>query len=350
MNLPPIDLDGRVEMIHGAGGRSTARLIRTLFHRHFANPMLEQGDDGARIPYPLSSSAEASECWVVSTDAHVVSPLIFPGGDIGQLAVHGTINDLAMMGAMPVCITATFILEEGLPLRLLDRIAASMADAAKKAGAPLAAGDTKVVERGKGDGLYISTSGLGRCAKGVTPSGQHAAPGDRVLLSGTLGDHAMALLMARNPGSFETPVLSDTAALNDLVSSLLDVAASGIHVMRDPTRGGLGNCLNEIAEQSRVGIRIEESSIPLHPRVRAATELLGLDPLYLANEGKMILIADACCADRILSTLRQHPLGRHAQEIGEVVASSLPYVEMRTSLGGRRLVDWLSGEPLPRIC
>ena len=348
MKLAPINLDGRIEMTHGAGGRATMRLIRSLFQRHLSNPLLEQGDDGARLT-DLPFDPEIEE-WVVSTDAHVVSPLIFPGGDIGQLAVYGTVNDLAMMGARPVCITASFIIEEGLPLQLLDRLIASMSEAAKRAGVPVAAGDTKVVERGKGDGLFISTSGLGKAPRAFTPRGSNARPGDRILLSGSLGDHAMAMISARNPSAFKAQFLSDTAPLNELVLSLHEVGFGGIHVMRDPTRGGLGNCLNEIAEQSQVGIQIEESSLPIQPMVRAATELLGLDPLYLANEGKLILIVAPDDADPILEKLHQHPLGQDACKIGQVFEAEIPYVEMKTTLGGRRLVDWLAGEPLPRIC
>lgn len=334
-------------MAHGAGGRASHQLIRDIFLFHFGNPFLLQGDDGAVLD-PLEPGFQGR--WVTATDAHVVTPLEFPGGDIGRLAVNGTINDLAMMGAAPRYLTAAFILEEGLSLALLDRIVASMANASKEAGVPVVAGDTKVVERGKGDGMFITTSGFGLMPHGTQCGGRHAKPGDAILVSGTLGDHAIALMAERNGLIFESPLLSDTAALHDLVANILMPRPEAVHVLRDPTRGGVATVLNEIAQQSGVAIEIDESQLPMRPEVSAATELLGLDPLYLANEGKVIVICDANDAEAILLRMREHPLGQQSARIGQVLASSRPYVEMRTRWGGRRLVDWLMGELLPRIC
>jgi len=335
-------LAGAVEMIHGAGGRATAELIRSLFRRHFDNPLLAQGNDQAQFPV-------AAGRMVMTTDAHVIAPLFFPGGDIGSLAVHGTINDVAMAGARPLYLSAAFVLEEGFPLAKLDRIAASMAEASRKAGVPIVTGDTKVVEKGKGDGVFITTTGIGVVPEGVEISGDRARPGDVVLLSGSIGDHGIAVLSKRENLSFETEILSDSAALHTLVADMV-AAVPGIRVLRDPTRGGLGATLNEIAQQSSVGFRLDEAAIPVKPDVAAACELLGLDPLYIANEGKLIAIAPADKAQLLLATMRAHPLGRDAAIIGEAVEDAHAFVQMRTRFGGSRMVDWLAGDPLPRIC
>jgi len=341
-------ISGAITLAHGAGGRASHQLIRDIFLFHLGNPFLQQGDDGAVLD-PLDSSSDGGR-WVTATDAHVVTPLEFPGGDIGLLAVNGTINDLAMMGASPRYLTAAFILEEGLPLTVLDRVVASMAVASKNAGVPVVAGDTKVVERGKGDGIFITTSGFGLIPPALECGGRHAKPGDAILISGTLGDHAIALMAERNGLVFDTPLLSDTAALHGLVADILMPRPEAVHVLRDPTRGGVATVLNEIAQQSGVAIEIDESQLPMRPEVAAAAELLGLDPLYLANEGKVIVICAATDAETILVRMREHPLGKNSARIGEVVASPRPYVEMKTRWGGRRLVDWLMGELLPRIC
>lgn len=342
------NIEGSITLAHGAGGRVTHQLIRDIFQHHLKNAWIDQGNDGALLPqaaFPTSSSD-----WVTSTDGYVVSPLIFPGGDIGSLAVHGTLNDIAMMGAKPLWLTASFILEEGLPLALLDEIVASMARASRHAGVPVVAGDTKVVERGKGDGLFISTAGFGSRLLGADCRGDNARDGDSVILSGTLGDHAIALMAERHGLTFETPLFSDTASLHELVKLLITEEASAIHVLRDPTRGGLGTSLNEIAVQSGVAIELDESCLPIRPEVASTSELLGLDPLYLANEGKMIVICDTSRVDQVLSLMQSHALGLESRLIGNVRASNRPYVEMKTLIGGQRLVDWLSGELLPRIC
>ena len=343
----PLDVkNGRVDMNHGAGGKASAQLIRELFLPAFDNPYLRQGDDGAVLPLALAPG----ERLVMATDGHVVSPIFFPGGDLGCLAVHGTLNDVAVMGARPLYLSASFILEEGYPLADLQRLVQSMGDAARQAGVPIVTGDTKVVERGKGDGVFIHTTGVGAVAADIALSGNRACVGDHVLVSGTLGDHGVAVLSQRESLAFATEVVSDTAALHTLVADVLAAAGGQVHVLRDPTRGGLATTLNEIAHQSGVGMLIRERDIPLHPQVDAACELLGLDPLYVANEGKLVLICDPACSAAVLQALRAHPLGRQAACIGEVVADAHGFVQMQTSLGGRRVVDWLSGEPLPRIC
>ena len=333
---------GAVEMIHGSGGRATAELVRNLFHRHLGNAFLAQGNDQAAFDVRAGRL-------VMTTDAHVIAPLFFPGGDIGSLAVNGTINDVAMAGARPLYLSAAFVLEEGFPLADLDRIVASMAHASREAGVPVVTGDTKVVEKGKGDGVFITTTGIGFVPEGVHISGDKARPGDAILVNGTLGDHGIAVLSKRENLSFETEILSDSAALHGLVAGMV-AAVSAIHCLRDPTRGGLGSTLNEIAQQSRVGIRLIESAIPFKPDVIAACELLGLDPLYIANEGKLVAICEKGDAKRLLAAMRAHPLGRDAAIIGEVVADPHAFVQMHTRFGGNRIVDWLLGDPLPRIC
>ena len=345
MSPPTRKLDlahGRIDMTHGSGGRAMAQLVDELFAPAFRNDYLAQGNDQAILPPPGGRLAMA-------TDSHVISPLFFPGGDIGSLAVHGTVNDLAMGGATPLYLSAGFILEEGLPLADLKRIVDSMAAAARDAGVRIVTGDTKVVERGHGDGVYISTTGIGVVADGVQLCGSQARPGDAILVSGTLGEHGMAVMSQRENLGFASPIVSDSAALHTLAAALM-AASPGLRLMRDPTRGGLATTLNEIARQSGVGMQLQEDAIPLQPAVRAACEFLGLDPLYVANEGKLIAVCPAAEADAALAALRAHPLGRHAANIGQVVADPHHFVRVRTPFGGERLLDWLAGEMLPRIC
>jgi hydrogenase expression/formation protein HypE len=346
----PLDLrQGRVDMNHGAGGRASMQLIEEVFARAFDNEALREGNDGARLAAP-PELLEGGRL-VMATDAHVVSPLFFPGGDLGALAVHGTVNDVAMMGARPLWLAASFILEEGFALADLKRLVDSMAAAAREAGVPIVTGDTKVVEEGKGDGCFVSTTGVGVVPAGVDVGGANARPGDVVLLSGTIGDHGVAVLSRRESLEFETAIESDTAALHGLVAAMLRAAPTGgVHVLRDPTRGGLGTTLNEIARQSGAGIVLDEAAIPIRPQVEAACELLGLDPLYIANEGKLVAFVAPEAADAVLAAMRAHPLGAQAARFGTVIADEHRFVQMNTRFGGRRIVDWLSGEPLPRIC
>ena len=326
----PLDLNtGRVDLTHGSGGRAMVQLVAELFSRHLGNEYLGQGDDGAVLPAPVIAGQAGR--LVMSTDCHVVSPLFFPGGDIGCLSVHGTINDVAMMGATPLYLAAGFILEEGFALADLARIVESMARAAHVAGVPVVTGDTKVVERGKGDGVFITTTG------------------DAVLVSGSMGDHGVAIMSQRENLSFDAPIASDTAALHRLVAAML-ATGGDIHCLRDPTRGGLAATLNEIAAQSGVGMMLQEKAIPVKPVVAAACEFLGLDPLCVANEGKLLAICAATDAERLLAAMRAHPLGRDAAVIGEVIADDHHFVQLTTAFGGRRIVDWLAGDQLPRIC
>ena len=332
----------RVDMTHGSGGRAMAQLIDELFVAAFDNEFLRQMNDQARFPAP-------SGRMVMSTDSHVVSPLFFPGGDIGCLSVHGTINDVAMSGAKPLYLSASFILEEGFPLADLKRIVESMARAAREAGVPIVTGDTKVVEQGKGDGVFITTTGVGVVPEGVDISGERARPGDRILVSGTLGDHGVAVMSLRENLTFHTSIESDTAALHGLVAAMV-AAVPDIRVLRDPTRGGLATTLNEIARQSAVGMMLHEDQLPVREQVRAACEFLGLDPLYVANEGKLAAICAPQDAGRLLQAMRAHPLGTNAAIVGEVIEDPHHFVQMETVFGGRRVVDWLTGEQLPRIC
>jgi hydrogenase expression/formation protein HypE len=341
----PLDLkNGRVDMTHGSGGRAMAQLIEELFGRHFDNEFLRQGNDGSVLP-PLTLGGRL----VMSCDGHVVSPLFFPGGDIGCLSVHGTINDVAVMGAKPLYLAASFILEEGFPLADLARIVESMARAAREAGVPVVTGDTKVVEAGKADGVFISTTGVGVLPDGVKLSGDRARPGDVILLSGTIGDHGMAIMAERESLGFSAPILSDTAALHGLITAMLATGAD-IRCLRDPTRGGLATTLNEIARQSGVGMMLDEPAIPVNGEVAAACEFLGLDPLYVANEGKLVAIVAEADADKVLAAMRAHPQGARAARIGTVHEDAHHFVQMTTGFGGRRIVDWLTGEQLPRIC
>ncbi|WP_298987092.1 hydrogenase expression/formation protein HypE [uncultured Roseibium sp.] len=334
--------NGTVDMVHGGGGRAMAGLIKDLFQRHLSNPILDQGHDAALL------EAEPGKL-VVSTDGHVISPLFFPGGDIGSLSVHGTLNDVAMAGARPLCLTAGFILEEGFPLADLERIVMSMASAASQAGVPVVTGDTKVVEKGKGDGVFITTTGLGVVPHGVEISVARAKSGQAILLSGSIGDHGVAILSKRENLEFETEILSDSAALHTLVADMV-AAAPDIAVLRDPTRGGLAATLNELARAAGVGMHLDETAIPVKGDVSAACELLGLDPLHVANEGKLVCLCEQADAGKLLSVMQAHPLGRDAAIIGRVTEDEARLVEMETEIGGLRVVDWLSGEQLPRIC
>jgi hydrogenase expression/formation protein HypE len=341
----PIRLDvktGSVDMTHGSGGRAMAQLIDELFVTNLDNELLRQANDQAAFDVPAGRM-------VMSTDGHVISPLFFPGGDIGSLSVHGTVNDVAMSGARPLYLAAGFILEEGFPLADLKRIVESMAAAANKAGVPVVTGDTKVVEKGKGDGVFITTTGVGVVPVGVNISGDLARPGDRILVSGSMGDHGVAIMSKRENLTFETTIESDSQALHDLIAEMVAVVPE-IHCLRDPTRGGLAATLNELAQQSGVGMALREEDIPVKPEVHAACELLGLDPLYVANEGKLIAICAPEHAEQLLAVMKNHPKGVDAAIIGEVVEDSHGFVQMETSFGGSRIVDWIAGEQLPRIC
>lgn len=334
---------GRVDMTHGSGGKAMAQLVDELFIAELDNPLLAKKNDQALFEVPAGRM-------VMTTDGYVVSPLFFPGGDIGSLAVHGTINDVSMAGARPLHLSAAFILEEGFPLEDLRRIVRSMAKASREAGVAIVTGDTKVVERGKGDGVFICTTGVGLVPpRVVAPSGERARPGDVVIVSGTIGDHGVAILSSREGLSFETTIESDSAPLHRLVARMVEVVPD-IHVLRDPTRGGLSATLNEIAQQSSVGMLIEERAIPVREQVTAASELLGLDPLHLANEGKLVAICDRQDAARLLETMRADPNGKDAAIIGEITADEHRFVQIETVFGGKRILDWLVGEALPRIC
>ncbi|QWF72515.1 hydrogenase expression/formation protein HypE [Methylomonas paludis] len=319
------------------------RLIEQIFIKHFDNNWLRQANDQAMF-------ASANGRMVISTDAHVITPLFFPGGDIGSLAVHGTLNDVAMAGAKPLYLSAAFILEAGLPIADLERIVISMAAAAKLAGTPIITGDTKVVERGKGDGVYITTTGIGVVPDGVNIAADLAKPGDAVIISGSIGDHGIAVMASRENLQFGTSIVSDSAALHELVAVMLAAAPGQIHCLRDPTRGGVAAVLNELAQQSAIGIQLIETAIPIKPEVSAACELLGLDPLYVANEGKLLCICQAAAVENLLKAMRAHPLGRDAMQIGTVQADPYHLVQMQTGFGGRRIVDVPVGELLPRIC
>lgn len=334
--------NGCIDLSHGSGGRAMAQLIDQLFLVAFDNQWLAQKNDQACFHVHSGKM-------VMATDAHVISPLFFPGGNIGSLAVHGTVNDLAMAGAIPLYLSASFILEEGFPLADLKKIVMSMADAAKEANVAIVAGDTKVVERGSGDGVFISTAGIGRVPDNITISGNRAKPGDKVIVSGYVGDHGIAILSLRNNLQFSTTIQSDTTSLHDLVSHMV-TAIPDIHCLRDPTRGGIATVLNEWANQSEVGFIIDETKIPIRTEVASACELLGLDALYAANEGKLMAICAPEDADRLLAVMQEHPKGRHAAIIGEVIHDPRCFVQLRTKLGGMRIMDWLTGEQLPRIC
>jgi len=338
----PLAAKDRILLGHGSGGRLSAALLREIFLPAFHNPVLAQLNDQAVVNVDGVRLA-------FTTDSFVVNPLFFPGGDIGSLAVYGTVNDLAMGGAEPLFLSASFIIEEGLPLETLRRVVSSFRQAAEKVGVEVVTGDTKVVEKGKGDGLFINTSGIGRVPPGVNLSADQARPGDSILLSGTLGDHGIAILSQREGLEFEASIASDAAPLHSLVAAMLEVTHS-IRALRDPTRGGLSSTLNEFAAQSRVGMVIEESALPIREEVKGACELLGLDPLYVANEGKLVAIVAAPEADQLLAAMRGHPLATNARLIGKVVEAHPGVVTMRTCLGTSRIVDMLAGDQLPRIC
>lgn len=338
----PLPAKDTVLLGHGSGGKLSAELVRDVFLPAFRNPALSRLDDQAIVNVNGSLIA-------ITTDSFVVKPLFFPGGDIGSLAVHGTVNDLAVGGARPLFLTAAFILEEGLPMPTLQRVVASLQRAASAAGVQVITGDTKVVEKGSADGLFINTTGIGIVPEGLTLSANRAQPGDKILLSGSIGNHGIAILAQREGLEFESSVESDSAALHTLTAEMLDVSHN-IRCMRDPTRGGLSSTLNEIAEQSQVTIEIEESAIPICDEVKGACELLGLDPLYVANEGKLVAVVASRDADRVVDAMRQHPLGSQARVIGTVLAANPGMVVMRTPLGTTRIVDMLAGDQLPRIC
>lgn len=335
--------DDRILLSHGSGGKKSQELTERVFLRHFRDPALLMLNDQAILD-PVHGRI------AVSTDTYTVDPIFFPGGDIGSLAVHGTVNDVAMSGARPFALSAGFILEEGLPMEDLERIASSMAGAAREAGVRIITADTKVVSRGAADRIFINTTGFGLLMEGIEIGGQCAVPGDRIILSGTIGDHGVAIASSREGIEFHTPITSDSASLNGLVERLMDTAGEEVHVMRDPTRGGLATVLCEIASQSGVGIEIREDAVPVKEAVKGACELLGYDPLYLANEGKMVAVVAGERATEALDAMRSHPLGLDSQIIGEVTSNQRGKVVLHTLLGGRRLVDRLTGEMLPRIC
>jgi hydrogenase expression/formation protein HypE len=343
----PLQHQDQIVIGHGSGGRLTHDLVRKVFMPRLSSTPLVAGNDSARILLP--DGAELQGHLAVSTDAHIVTPLFFPGGDIGRLSVCGTVNDVAMSGALPLYLTAGFILEEGFHVHLLEKVLDSMKAAAEEAGIQVVAGDTKVVEKGKADGLFITTAGVGWVPAGRQIGGEMARPGDVVLLSGTVGDHGIAVLSARGELGFEISVESDTAPLNHLIQAVL-AAAPHTHVLRDPTRGGLATTLNEIAVQSNVGILVEEKAVPVLPPVRAACEMLGFDPLYIANEGKVIAIVPPEEAQEALNAMRANPYGQNAARIGVVQDSPARRVLLRTPIGTTRILDVLSGELLPRIC
>jgi hydrogenase expression/formation protein HypE len=332
-----------VQLAHGGGGRMSQMLIEKMFVPAFDNPLLSRLHDGALLEVNGARLA-------FTTDSFVVRPLFFPGGDIGSLALHGTVNDLAMCGARPLAVSAGFILEEGMPMDDLWRIVSSLRDAAAAADVTIATGDTKVVDRGKGDGIYINTTGVGLVRDDAAISPQNARPGDVVLINGAIAVHGIAIMSVREGLEFETELRSDSAALHGLVAGLLDARAVDVHVLRDPTRGGVASALNEIAAQAGIGVQLDEAAIPLDDEVRGACEILGFDPLYVANEGKVIAIVAREAADELLAVMQADPLGRRAAIIGEIVDDHPGKVFLRSRIGGKRVVDMLSGEQLPRIC
>jgi hydrogenase expression/formation protein HypE len=342
-------------LAHGSGGQLGHELVEQVFLRHFANPTLSELNDSALLDISLYTqyairSAQYAPCLAFTTDSYVISPLIFPGGDIGKLSVCGTVNDLAVTGAVPHYLSAGFIIEEGLAWETLEQIVASMAETAVSAGVQIVTGDTKVVDHGAADGLFINTAGVGFVPPGRELGPSKLRPGDRLLISGTIGDHGMAVMMRREGLEFSSPLISDCAPLNALIADLLAACPDGVRCMRDPTRGGLVATLNEWASTSELGLVIEETEIPLRQEVRGACEILGLDPLYVANEGKVVVAVAPESADAALAALRAHPLGREAALIGHVTADHPSRVVLRTPLGARRILDMLVGEQLPRIC
>ncbi len=333
----------RITLGHGSGGRMSSELISRIFLKYFGNPHLDRLEDAARLPAPSGRLA-------FSTDTFVVDPIFFPGGDIGELAVNGTVNDLAMSGARPQWLSVGFVIEEGFPMADLERICRSMRQAAKQSGVAIVTGDTKVVGRGGCDGIFINTAGIGVIPDGFDAGPQHIRAGDRIIVSGPIGNHGMAVMLARGAMSFTSEITSDTAPLADLVQRLIDAAGNGIHAMRDATRGGLGAVLAEFAQASSLGMEIEPDRIPVAAEVAAACDILGLDPLFVANEGKMVLIVDSEAADTVLDTCRHHPLAGRATCIGTVVADHPGQLVRRTPFGTRQVVPVPAGELLPRIC
>jgi len=331
----------KILLVHGSGGKLAHELVEKSFIKAFDNPLLAKLDDSAVFDF--------SGRLAFTTDSYVVSPIFFPGGDIGKLAVYGTVNDLSMCGAQPLYLSLSFIIEEGLPQSELREIVESVQQATKQAGVKIVTGDTKVVHRGSADKLFINTAGIGIIPQGIDISGSNATPGDKVLLSGPIGDHGIAVLSQREGLSFSTQLESDCAPLSSLVAEMLN-ASPDIHCLRDPTRGGLATTLNELAKQSKVSIRIEEEKVPVREEVLAACEMLGFDPLYVANEGKLVAIVPAEDADRVLKAMRENPYGKDASIVGEVRAEHPGRVVMKTHLGSSRIVDMLVGDPLPRIC
>jgi hydrogenase expression/formation protein HypE len=331
-----------IVLAHGSGGKLSQQLIQEILLPQFRNEWLDGQHDGAVLTVNGARLA-------FSTDSYVVSPIFFPGGDIGKLAVHGTVNDLAMCGARPLYLSVGFILEEGLPMRDFWKVVLSMREAAATAGVALVTGDTKVVDRGKADKIFINTSGIGIVPEGVNIHPGRARPGDKVIVSGEIATHGIAIMSVREGLEFETEISSDTAPLHDLVNALL-AAAADVHVLRDPTRGGITSALSEIAQNARVGIHLDEARIPISEEVKGACEILGLDPLYVANEGKLLAIVSADEAGPALAAMRAHPLGEKAAIIGSVTDDHPGFVTMKTRIGGTRVVEMLSGEQLPRIC
>jgi hydrogenase expression/formation protein HypE len=339
----------RITMSHGAGGKATQTLIEAIFLEAFRNPLLEPLEDAARLPVPETAAAGAAATIALTTDSFVVSPLFFPGGNIGDLAVNGTVNDLAVAGATPLYLTAGFILEEGFPVADLTRITESMRDAAAAAGVQVVTGDTKVVEKGKADGCYINTAGVGTIPAGLDLGVARAQPGDAILVSGPIGDHGVTIMLARGELDIEADVESDTASLADLVAGLLR-AVPGVRALRDATRGGVATILNEIAKAADVGVLVAEDAIPVRAQVRGAAELLGIDPLYVACEGRLVAVVDSGQATDAVAALRAHPLGAQTAIVGEVTEGPAGLVTIKTTFGGTRIVDLLVGDPLPRIC
>ena len=332
----------RITMSHGAGGKATQTLIEAIFLDEFRNPLLEPLEDAARLQVGGARLA-------LTTDSYVVAPLFFPGGDIGDLAINGTVNDLATSGAIPLFLSAGFILEEGFPVADLTRIVRSMRAAAEAAGVSVVTGDTKVVQKGKADGCYINTAGVGAIEHDLDLGVANARPGDAIIVSGPIGDHGVTIMLARGELDIEADLVSDTAPLNGLVASLLE-ATSGVRALRDATRGGVATILNEIAKSADVGVQVSENEIPVRDEVRGAAELLGIDPMYVACEGRLVAVVDGDAADHALAAMRAHPLGEQAAVIGHVTADPPGIVQLKTAFGGSRIVDLLVGDPLPRIC
>lgn len=339
--VPKMNYD-TIQLAHGAGGKLSAELIEKIFIPRFSNETLDKLEDQAVLDVPKGKLA-------FTTDTFVVDPIFFPGGNIGELAINGTVNDVAMSGAQPLYISVGFVLEEGLSLETLHKIALSMENATKQAGVKIVTGDTKVVSKGSCDKLFINTSGIGIIPDGVNISANRLTPGDKIIISGTVADHGMAVMTTREDLSFKSKIKSDTAALNDLVKTMLSVSKD-IRAMRDPTRGGVATTLNEFAKQSNVGIQLYADSVPVKPDVQGACEVLGIDPLYVANEGKLIAVVPVEIANDMLFAMQSHDLGKDSRIIGEVISNNKGIVVQRTGLGVNRIIDLPVGEQLPRIC